>query len=124
MSTQTNGKLRTKRHHSLEFRQRAIDAALQPGASVAGVALAHGLNANLLRKWIKASGKAKCLDPLCIGQEGGALTALRVRIEAPVISEEQREIRLDIRRGGTTIQMAWPTVEIGKLGVLLQDLLR
>ncbi len=121
---QANGKPRTKRHHSLEFRQRVIDAALQPGASIAGVALAHGLNANLLRKWIKASGKTVHQNKVCMDQEPGALTALPVRIEAPAIREEPREIRIDIRRGGTTLQMAWPTAEIGKLGALLQDILR
>jgi transposase-like protein len=30
----------------------------QPGVSVAGMALAHGVNANLLRKWIRKSQQA------------------------------------------------------------------
>ena len=124
MGEQASGKPRTKRHHCSEFRQRVIEAALEPGASVAGVALANGLNANLLRKWIKASGTIARQGKIRMVQEPGAVTALPVRIEAPAIGEEQQNIRLDIRRGGTAIQMAWPTAEIGKLGALLQDLLR
>lgn len=32
---------------------RLVDACLEPGASVARLALDHGVNANLLRKWVK-----------------------------------------------------------------------
>ena len=43
---------RVKRRHSPEFKARVVDACQVRGASVAGVALAHGVNANLMRKWI------------------------------------------------------------------------
>ncbi len=43
---------RVKRRHSPEFKARVVDACQVRGASVAGVALAHGVNANLVRKWI------------------------------------------------------------------------
>lgn len=43
---------RVKRKHSAEFKARVVDACHVRGASVAGVALAHGVNANLVRKWI------------------------------------------------------------------------
>ena len=41
----------TRRIHSLEFKQSAVEASQQPGASIAGVAMAHGINANQLYKW-------------------------------------------------------------------------
>ncbi|OZB73966.1 MAG: hypothetical protein B7X37_07145 [Halothiobacillus sp. 14-55-98] len=44
---------RQRRHHSPEFKAQLIALCQQPGASVAGVALAHGVNANLLRRWIR-----------------------------------------------------------------------
>ena len=40
------------RKHSQEFKRTIVQRCLAPGASVAGVALAHGVNANLVRKWI------------------------------------------------------------------------
>ena len=43
---------RVKRRHSAEFKARVVEACEARGASVAGVALAHGVNANLVRKWI------------------------------------------------------------------------
>ena len=40
-------------------KQRLIEACLEPGVSISGMALAHGLNTNVLRKWLmraRASG--------------------------------------------------------------------
>jgi transposase len=44
-----------RRAWSLEERQRIVAEALAPGASVAAVARRHGLNANLIFKWIRRS---------------------------------------------------------------------
>lgn len=41
------------RRHSEEFKARVIELARQPGASTAAVALANGLNANMLRRWVR-----------------------------------------------------------------------
>ena len=41
-----------KRRFDKLDRQRLIEACLQPGVSVAGIALRAGVNANLLRRWI------------------------------------------------------------------------
>lgn len=43
----------TRRSWSLEERQRIVGEALAPDASVAAVARRHGLNANLVFKWIR-----------------------------------------------------------------------
>ena len=40
-----------------QAKRELIEASLQPGVSVAKLALTHGINANLLRKWI---GKHQC----------------------------------------------------------------
>ena len=45
----------TRRTWSLEERQRIVAEALAPGAFVAAVARRHGLNANLIFKWIRRS---------------------------------------------------------------------
>ncbi len=43
----------TRRSWSLEERQRIVDEARAPGGSVAAVARRHGVNANLVFKWIR-----------------------------------------------------------------------
>src|SRR6266702_6725520 len=46
---------RRRRRHSAEFKAAAVAACLQPGVSIAAVALSRGLNANLLRRWLVES---------------------------------------------------------------------
>lgn len=41
----------TKRRHNLAFKRKLVELTQQGGASVAAIALEHGLNANLLFKW-------------------------------------------------------------------------
>ena len=47
---------RRRRTHSEEFKTELVRACSQPGVSVAGIALANGVNANLLRRWMQARG--------------------------------------------------------------------
>jgi len=51
---------RRRRRHSQSFRDEAIAACQHSGVSIASVALARGLNANLLRRWvIEAEGRTR-----------------------------------------------------------------
>src|SRR5271165_6739158 len=44
-----------RRTRSLDERKRIVEESLAPGISVAAVARRHGLNANLIFKWIRRS---------------------------------------------------------------------
>jgi transposase len=41
-----------RHYYDEQARQALVEACLQPGASLAGLALKAGVNANLLRKWV------------------------------------------------------------------------
>ena len=41
-----------RRRYDSQSKRRLAQACLQPGVSLAGMALKHGVNANLLRKWV------------------------------------------------------------------------
>ena len=41
-----------RRRYDRQSKQALAKACLQPGVSLAGMALKHGVNANLLRKWV------------------------------------------------------------------------
>ncbi len=118
---------RTRRTHAAEFKAQVIDACLQPGVSVAGVALANGLNANYLRRWVKehreqAQGRP-VKDGEALSRHAKPATLVPVTIEIPVAGESG-EIRIDLRRGTTVVQMAWPVAHAALLGGVLNDLLR
>ena len=46
---------RRRRKHSAEFKAELIRACQQPGVSSAAIALANGLNANMLRRWVNCA---------------------------------------------------------------------
>ena len=49
----------TKRRHSAAFKRKILELTEQPGASVAAIALEHGVNANLVFKWRRAKLERK-----------------------------------------------------------------
>ena len=75
-----------RRQYSLAFKRRLAQLALEPGASVAGIALAHRINANQLFKWrqdyLRQVGPM-ALKPRPSGQLEPAATLLPV-VVAPV----------------------------------------
>ena len=84
------GRGQTKRRHSDEFKARVVAACEARGASVAGIALSHGVNANLVRKWIikKRRGLAPVvapkLLPVRIMTESTSRRAVTTESQSPV----------------------------------------
>jgi len=111
---------RTRRRHSPEFKEQVIAACLDPGISVAAIALANGLNTNMLRKWVsdhRAESEAGDSVPKQAASPS-AMVAVSVASSSP-----PAEIRVELRRGGMTVQMAWPMEAVGRLGPCLRELL-
>lgn len=46
-----------RRVYSQAFKAQIVEACNQPGASLASIALNHGLNANLVHKWRRTAAK-------------------------------------------------------------------
>ena len=46
------------RRHSGEFKAQILSECAQPGASVASVAMSHGINANIVCKWRRLADAA------------------------------------------------------------------
>jgi transposase len=117
---------RTHRRHDAQFKAEVIEACLHPGVSVAAVALANGLNANMLRKWVRAHrAEPEQGKPTTRLIEATAAALVPVTVAAsPEPSSLAPEIRVDLRRGGTTVQMAWPLEAAASLGQCLRELLR
>lgn len=60
---------RQRRSHKEEFKQAVVEACCEPGVSVAGIALANGVNANQVRRWMRERG----LTPPSRREEAGRL---------------------------------------------------
>ena len=62
---------RARRVHDAQIKSKVLAECRQPGASVSAVALAHGLNANLVRTWLKGRG----LQRAGVTADGGEVAA-------------------------------------------------
>lgn len=115
---------RRRRRHSPQFKAQVIEACRVPGASVAAVGLEHGLNANLVRRWLKQAlpGKTRAV---ALATKSPALESngfVPVMVEATLPRAEA--IRIEVRRGATTINIAWPTQAAGECAAWLREWLR
>ena len=66
-----------------EAKRELIRRSLQPGVCVAGLALAHGLNANLLRKWITVATGRRVIEE----EQAPTLLPVAVTQAEPVVSK-------------------------------------
>ena len=116
---------RRRRRHSAEFRAEAVRACQQPGVSVAAIALARGLNANLLRRWVLRAERGTLLVPsrstapgVPVEDAGGFVP---VRISS---SATETAIRIEVRRGSSTVNIEWPASAARECALLLRELMR
>lgn len=94
------------------------------------MALANGLNANLVRRWMVEAGCAASTKPaICIeaGEQETAVTAPQVASFVPVKFEPDArgpDIRIEINRHGTLVSVSWPASAAGECGAWLREVLR
>ena len=83
MSEQDTQAKRRRRDHSPALKRKLIEQSLQPGASVSGIALDSGINANLLFKWRREHLRANA-QALVSATPTTKPVLLPVTIEAPM----------------------------------------
>ncbi|WP_055011378.1 IS66-like element accessory protein TnpA [Pseudomonas caricapapayae] len=103
-----------RRSYSNSFKAHVIHECVQPGASIASVALSHSLNANLVHKWIRVQAqKSTELQP--------AFIPLPIQKTAPVSSAN---ISVEILHPRGTVKVNWPADSAAACAAFLKDLLR
>ena len=116
---------RRRRVHGAHFKAEAVGACQQPGVSIAAVALARGLNASMLHRWVKKAERSG--RPIAIhgtapsmaieGGEGFVPVALPANpAEGP--------IRIEVRRRGGTVSVEWPASAAHECALLLRELMK
>jgi transposase len=117
------GTAAARRKHSLAFKRRLIEQTLVPGASVARIALEHGVNANLLFKWRRQHVRAARSAPSSLLPV--ILSEPQARAEVPITTPAAR-----MATGGGVIEVELPAgririkgaVDVPALRVVLQML--
>jgi transposase len=116
---------RRRRYHPEEFKRAVIEACCEPGASVAGIAMANGVNANQVRRWMRERGVEAPTRFLPRPVLETAPAAAPAFVQLPMVpTAASGDIRIEIRRGNTAIKVDWPVQASGDCAAWLQVWLR
>ncbi len=116
---------RRRRVHSAHVKAEAVGACQQPGVSVAAVALARGLNAAMLHRWVKQAERSG--TPIAIRTTTPSATLERNEgfVPLPLPSNPVAgAIRIEVRRRGGTVTVEWPATAAHECAQLLRELMR
>ena len=115
-----------RRKHSTQFRAEVLQACRQAGASVAAIALRSGLNANVVYRWLREDGR--CLDAgvsrhsAVTTRPGAEFVAVQMPQSAVVAAST--DIRIEVRRGVSTVTVNWPLQGGSECAAWLREWLR
>lgn len=106
-----------------------VAACRKPGVSMAAVALANGLNANLLRRWVVTDEQVQPGKPIAAAIASPAPLTVENRAFIPIQMERSavttaREITIELRRGATIVKVGWPLLAAADCAAWLRELLR
>jgi transposase len=113
---------RVRRWRSVAEKRRIVELTLEPGASVASVARANGVNANQVFKWRRALERGELVDPV-----EASTALLPVTLSASAIEMREAGAKEQPTAGGA-IHIEFPgratiSVECGADPVLLRSIL-
>jgi transposase-like protein len=101
---------RAKRTYSPDTKAALLAACRAPGASIAAVASAHGMNANVLHRWLKESSQSNaCPAGTFVEMAERGMPAF---IPVPLLTQAgepmERTIKVDIRKASLAMTVTWP----------------
>jgi hypothetical protein len=105
-----------------EFKSKLVKLALEPDASLSAVAVAHGVNPNLLRRWVKESGALTTPPSFVPVRIESSVSSIDRHVRPPV--NTCQGIEVNINRGDLHIALNVDVSQILKLGQVLRQVLR
>lgn len=106
-----------RRSYLKSFKAQVIQECREPDATIAGVALNHGLNANLVHKWIRVQER----------RDVSQMPAF-IPLKLPTLPAQPQTtpaaIRIEVPHARGTVVVSWPVENSGACAGFLRDLLR
>ena len=102
---------RSHRTYTPEFKAQLVAACQQPDVSIAALAGQHGMNANVLHRWIKEHQRSGCHQLVRAATHATAAVASQgsafIPLVLPTVSREQ-EVKIELRKGALSMVITWP----------------
>lgn len=126
-----------RREYTGQFKDSVLEQTRQSGASVSAVALSHGLNPNMVHRWLREERQRVALEQL----RGTAAAFVPLQLPAVTqpaipsisVSEVEQEescggsagnIRIEIERPSGMVTVQWPLSAATQCAQLLREILR
>jgi len=106
---------RKRRIYSDDFKRELVQKCRHPHVSIASVALEHGINTNLLNRWVKQASNENSISEL---------ETVPNFIAIPVDRTAAQDITFKIQMSASdqAIQLTWSKMEIKSLAQLIREL--
>ena len=127
----------SRRRHSPQLKALVLEQCAAPQASVAKVAMAHGLNANLVHGWRKLARERDGAAQAPRGPAGGPVKAAVIAHTSPpqfvpvslgamvgTGAGAPSDIQIELRRGATAMKITWPISAAADCAAWMRELLR
>lgn len=105
--------MRQRTSYPKPFKAQIVQECLQPGVSMASVALRHGINANLVRKWIPAyRDRLPAALPVFVP----------ISLEPQAQTDQQTPVSIKVHFGQRTLTVKWPNSEPNSCARFVREL--
>jgi transposase len=109
-----------RRRYGEQLKVQVLCECEMPGASVAKVAMAHGINANVVHRWrqlVREGGQATAVKPR-------EFVPVAIAQPAPLPAQSCRGIEVELRCGAMTMKVIWPNSAAADFAAWTRELLR
>ena len=108
----------TRRRYRAEVKAQVMAECDAPGASVAKVAMAHGINANVVHRWRQLAREGRAVLPT------RPIEVVPVSLAPTPVSPVAGDIQIQLRRGATAMTITWPVSASADFAGWMRELLR
>lgn len=112
---------KTRRSYSDEFKSQVMAECEEPGASVAKVAMSHGINDNVVHRWRQLVREGR---PVAAPAPRGEFVPVALTAASAQVGGNRQDIRVEIRRGVTAITVSWPVSAAAECAAWMRDWLK
>jgi len=110
-----------RRTYSEALKAQVLAECAMPGASVAKVALGHGINANVVHRWRQLLREGKPSVPAISSGFVPVSLATMPSASTPIAGAD---IQVELRRGAISMTINWPTSAAAEFAAWTRELLR
>lgn len=110
-----------RRHYSKEFKADVVRSCAEPGASIAAIALSHGVNANIVHRWVREHETTA--NEAAVQTSFLPVTLGSVNIPLSDVGDDG-VIEIEFSRGASAARVRWPLQGSAACAALLRDWLR